>query len=121
MGELEGAKTLLKEETLRITKHGRYGLPNKEAAGLVRMGRKRLGAHALTNHYGRRAGFLNVSDFCVEDVMFLSRAAQDNNMRDSESAGAIRFTLLQHGKDATALGQNCNFRLCHEDYQVFEC
>lgn len=39
MGELEGAKTLLKEETLRITKHGRYGLPNTET---VRMGRKRL-------------------------------------------------------------------------------
>lgn len=38
--ELEGATTLLKEETLRITKHGRYGLPNKEAADLVRMGRE---------------------------------------------------------------------------------
>lgn len=70
-----------------ITKHGRYGLPNKET-GLVRTGRKGMmdAKRACIDKSLQEVCtfFLNVYEketvvFCVEDAMFWSHAAQDND------------------------------------------
>lgn len=73
---------------MRITKHGRYGLPNKEEAGLDRTGKKKgmmdpkracideslqKVCTFLLNVYERE-----MVDYCVEDTMFSS----PDNLRD---------------------------------------